>query len=545
MAEQLPRRLDLMPLAAALAAFLIGVASAPFFVNLPDDRLIVARYAAQLRDVGQLVFNRGEPFLLIAAPLPILAQALLGAELLFALSMALGAACLYELAEHVALTSAFRLLAAGIFALAYPLWIGAGSPYPLMTALALLGLLLAQRGRWRWSGAAFALTALCGIEALALVALMALYAAQQDSALRFTLTFAALLSASFLALWLHYSGAPFWEGLLIVQRGAPPSEDLFSAPILALLIAAALPIWWMARREPFVALLGAWIALYSGIWGGIFRLEGGYTYALIVPAAALLASRLCQRAPIMSMFGIGVAVITCIAVLSGALARYEAPVPFPTSPEADSIAVPNKDALFRQAWRLDQQLIALDGTLQPELRRLIERGDLHSALVRYAPDMLNLAFADDDWCYTDAFAALGYVPYQSDRTFQRTADVAPFSGRLYVPDQALSADLHLHTIALAAPRRADQPVVRFRVRWRVAQPASRPIAVEIALGASSRRTEFPAAVFGAGTFDTYHALPIPAELLKGSALLRVRVIVNNGTLGEVLLQSVDLSGVSD
>jgi hypothetical protein len=149
MAEQLPRRLDLMPLAAALAAFLIGVASAPFFVNLPDDRLIVARYAAQLRDVGQLVFNRGEPFLLIAAPLPISAQALLGAELLFALSMALGAACLYELAEYIALTSAFRLLAAGVFALAYPLWIGAGSPYPLMTALALLGLLLAQRGRWR------------------------------------------------------------------------------------------------------------------------------------------------------------------------------------------------------------------------------------------------------------------------------------------------------------------------------------------------------------------------------------------------------------
>jgi hypothetical protein len=34
-------------------------------------------------------------------------------------------------------------------------------------------------------------------------------------------------------------------------------------------------------------------------------------------------------------------------------------------------------------------------------------------------------------------------------------------------------------------------------------------------------------------------------MIEGSALLRVRVIVNNGTLGEVLLQSVDLSGVSD
>jgi len=156
MTEQPSRRLDLVPLdpvplAVALAALLIGMASAPFFVNLPDDRLIIARYAAQLREAGQLVFNRGEPFLLIAAPLPMVAQALLGAELLFSLSMTLGAACLHQLAEHIALTSAFRLLAAGVFALAYPLWSGAGSPYPLMTALSLLGLLLAQRGRWRWS----------------------------------------------------------------------------------------------------------------------------------------------------------------------------------------------------------------------------------------------------------------------------------------------------------------------------------------------------------------------------------------------------------
>ncbi|MBO9309958.1 MAG: hypothetical protein J7551_09255, partial [Chloroflexi bacterium] len=397
----------------------------------------------------------------------------------------------------------------------------------------------------RWSGAVFALTALCGIEALALVGLMALYAAQQGKALRFGLTFAALFGASFLVLWLHYSGAPFWGGLLVFQRSAPPAEDSLSAPVLALLLAASLPIWWMARRESLVALLGAWIALYGGIWGGIFRLEGGYTYAPIVPAAALLASRLCQRAPIMSALGVGAAGIACVAVLSGALARHAAPAPFPTPPEADSIALPSKESLFRQAWRLDQQLIALDGTLQPELRRLIERGDLHSALVRYAPDMLNLAFPDDDWRYTDAFTALGYVPYQSDRTFRRTADVAPFSGRFYAPDQALSADLHLDAIAFAVPRDVDQPVARFRVRWRVAQPAVRPITVEIALGVARQRTEFPAAVFSAGAFDTYHAMPVSAEMLKGSAPLRVRVIVNNGTLGELLLQSVDLSSALD
>jgi MFS family permease len=544
MAERLSRTLDPMLLAAALAAFAIGVTSAPFFVNLPDDRLIIARYAAQLREAGQLVFNRGEPLLLIAAPLPMLAQALLGAELLFALSMALGAACLHQLAAHVALTRAFRLLAAGIFALAYPLWIGAGSPYPLMTALALLGLLLAQQGLWRWSGVAFALTALCGIEALVLVALMALYTAQHGKARRFTLTFAALFGASFVALWLHF-GAPFWEGLLIFQRSAPPSEDLFSAPILALLLAAALPIWWIARREPFVALLGAWIALYGGLWSGVFRLEGGYTYAPIVPAAALLASRLCQRAPIMSALGIGAAVIVCIAALSRAIVPSAAAAPFPTPLDANSVAVPSKDALFRQVWRLDQQLIALDGTLQPELRRLIERGDLHSALVRYAPEMLNLAFVDDDWRYTDAFTALGYAPYRSERTFRRTADIAPFSGRFYAPEQALSADLRLCTIAIAVPYSADRPVVRFHVRWRAERPASRPITVEIALGNLSQHTEFPAAVFSAGEFDTYHALPVPAELLKGSAPLRVRVIVNNGTLGEVLLRSVDLRGVSD
>lgn len=547
MAERPSHLLDPMLFAIALAALLIGVASAPSFVSLPDDRLIIARYAAQLREVGQLVFNRGEPSLLIAAPLPMVAQALLGAELLFALSMALGAACLYQLTAYTALTSAFRLLAAGMFALAYPLWIGAGSPYPPMTALALLGLLLAQQGHWRWSGVAFGLAALCGVEALVLATLMALRATQQGKALRFTLSFAALLGAALAALWLHYLDASALEGLFVFKRSASLAEDLFAAPILILLVAAALPMWWQARREPFIALLGAWIALYGGILGGILRLEGSYTYAPIVPAAAILAARLFQRAPIVSVLGIGVTVIACIAVLSRANAPIEAPERPLASFEMRSVAVPSKDALLRQAWRLDQELITLDGTLQPELRQMIERGDLHSALVRYAPDMLVLAHADDDWRYTDAFAALGYAPHSSEpeRTFQRTTDVAPFSGRFYAPDQALSADLRLRTIALAVPHDADQPVVRLCLRWQVERPASRPIVVEIALGSVAQRTEFAAAIFSAGEFDTYHALSVPAEMLKGSVPLRVRVIVNNGTLGEVSLPSVDLSGVSD
>lgn len=541
MAERPTRRLDLTPLAVALGALMLGIASAGFFVNLPDDRLILARYAAQLRAIGELVFNRGEPVLLLAAPLPILLQALLGPELLFGLSLALGAICLYALGAFAALTQAFRLLAAGIFALAYPLWIGAGTPYPLMTALMLLGLLSAQHRLWRWAGLAFAAAALCGLEALALFALMALYAATQGAAQRFTATFGAALGAAFLALCWHYNfDLRFMEGLLTFRRAAPPAEDLLSLPILALLIAAAAPIWWQARHEPFAALLGAWIGLYLGILGGLFRFEGGYTYAPIVPAAALLAGRLFQRAPIMSVVGVGVTVSACVIALSDSMPARALPQRWPDLPEAQRVAVPRKDALFYQAWRLDQQLIALDGTLQPELRRFLERGDLHSALVLYAPDLLNLAFADDDWRYTDAFAALNYLPYQSERSFRRQSEIAPFSARLYRPDRAFSPDLYLRTIALAVPQSDRMPVLRLCLRWQVERPASRPIAVEIALGASSRRVEFPAAVFAAGSFETYHALAMPAEIAQGSkAALRIRVIVNNGTLGELVLESLE------
>ncbi|MDW8299417.1 MAG: hypothetical protein RML95_08755 [Anaerolineae bacterium] len=544
MAKQSARTFDPIPYAVALAALLIGVASATFFVSLPDDRLIIARYAAQLRETGWLVFNQSEKLLLIPAPLLMIAQAYLGAELTFGLSLALGAACLYELGRFAALTQAFRLLAAGIFALAYPLWIGAGTPYPLMTALALLGLLLVQRGAWRLAGIVFGLAALCSVEALVLVLLMLLYAAQHGKAWRFTQTFGALLGAALIALWLYYGS--FWEGLLTFRRASPPAEDSLSVPLIALLLIAALPTWWRARREPFVALLGAWIALYVGILGGVFRLESGYAYAPIVPAAALLASRLFQRAPIMSVIGVGVTVGACVIALSGSVMAQTSPERIPVPPEARSIAVSSKDMLFRQAWRLDQRLIALDGTLQPNLRRFIERGDLQSALVFYAPDILHLASADDDWRYTDTFEALSYAPYQSEQTFRRQAAIALIGGRGYAANKAFSPDLFLSNVFFGVPdKRADKPVARFELWWEVQRPASRPVTIEIQLGEVSQRTEFPASVFSEGKFKTYHALPVSSELTEDFTTLRVRAGVNNGWLGEVVIERVDLRGVTN
>lgn len=540
------RALDPMPFVVALIALLIGLLAASFFARLPDDRLIIARYAEQFNSTGQLVFNRGENTLLMAAPLPMLAQALIGAEALFALSMALGAACLYNLAGGATLTSASRLLVAGIFALAYPLWVGAGTGYPPMTALALLGLLLAQQGRWRWAGLAFAAAALCGTEVLVLVALMALYAAQQGKAWRFMLAFAAALGAAFVALWVHYGfEARFMEGLLAFRRSAPPTEDALSLPLIGLLLLAALPMWWQARREPFIALLGAWIAFYVGVWGGVFRLEGGFTYALIVPAAALLAGRLFQRAPILSVLGVGMAVGTSVIALSALMAPRALPPLFPVPEGTQSVAVPSKDLLFHQPWRLDQHLIALDGSLQPELRRMLERGDLHSALVRYAPDMLYLAHAEDDWRYTDAFTTLGYTPHQSDRFFQRELPITGFMGRFFSVDQAFSPDLQLRQAELTSELGTGGDLLRVRLRWEVRRPASRPITVQIALGQAAQRTEFAANVFGTGSFDTYHALRLPPDMPDGATTLRVRAIVNGGTLAEVEAARLTVGAMTD
>ncbi len=541
MAEASRRAFDPMPYILALAALLVGLASAPFFVGLPDDRLILARYAAQLREHGALVFNQGEQLLLMPSPLPMVVQAYLGSGLTFALSMALGAACLYALGKALALTGAFRLLAAGLFTLAYPLWIGAGTPYPLMTALALLGLLLAQHEQWRLAGVTMALAALCGVEAFMLAIPMWLYAAGHGKAGRFMQTFGLIFSAALVLLWVYYGS--FWEGLLTFRRAAPPAEDALSLPLIALLLAAAFPVWWGARRQPFVAVLGAWTALYIGVIGGVFRLEGGYIYAPIVPPAVLLASRLFQRAPIMSVLGVGVTVGACAIALSGSLTAQHIPERFPITPEAHSIALPSKDALFHGVWRLDQHLITLDGTLQPTLRRFLERGDRHSALVFYAPDVIHLT--DEDWRYTDAFEVLGYTPDQSERTFRRQADISPFSGRSCAADKAFSPDLHLDIVSLAVPNRADKPVVRFELGWKVRRPASRPIAVEIQLGDVRGSTEFAASVFSQGEFKTYHALAVPPELTDGSAALRIGLIVNNGRLGEAVLQKIDLSSISD
>ncbi len=543
MAEPSARAFDPTPYLVALAALLIGLVGAPFFANLPDDRLILARYAAQLRETGWLVFNQNERLLLMPAPLPMIAQAYLGAELTFALSLALGAACLYALGAAMALTRAFRLLAAGIFALGCPLWVGAGTPYPPMAALALLGLLLAMRSAQRAAGVAFAAAALCGVEALLLVALMILYAAREGKAWRFLQTFAALFGMALLLLWLYYGN--FWEGLLTFRRAAPLPVDSPSLPLLGLLIGAALVPWWQARQQPPVALLGAWIALYLGVLGGVFRLADGFAYAPVLPVAILLASQLFQRTPIASVLGIGVAVGASVIALNSAMTAQPSPSAPPLPSEARSVALPSKDALLLGVWRLDQRLIALDGTLQPVLRRFIERGDLNSALVFYAPDVLGLASAEDDWRYTDAFEALGYAPYQSERTFRREASIAPLRARGYAANKVFSPDLSLNSVFLGVPEGVKMPVARFELRWEVQRPASRPITVEIQLGEVSRRTELPATVFSAGDFKTYHALPVPPAPLQGFTTLRIRVIVNNGTLGEAVIENVDLRGITD
>src|SRR5512135_1372836 len=65
---------------------------------LPDNRLILNAYAAQLRAGHGLVFNPGERVLLSPSPAYMLALALTGPEWLFALALAISAGSLFRIA---------------------------------------------------------------------------------------------------------------------------------------------------------------------------------------------------------------------------------------------------------------------------------------------------------------------------------------------------------------------------------------------------------------------------------------------------------------
>lgn len=284
--DRIPFTFDWALLGIALLAFLIGLVGASTgtlaanHALSSEHRTLVESYVSQLRYGNGLVFNPSEDYLLIAAPLYLVATALIGSDLLFAFSIVIGVVSLWQIClRHAAYETSTAVLVSVGFALSYPLWSGAGTAYPAASALSLLALLLFFEKRWAAAAFALAAAALCAPETLTFGALGAILAAREEVGRRFLLPYLATLGAAFLFLLLYY-GHGLWAGLITLPSEAPSPFDAPSLPFLLIVVVAALPGWWNERKSPETGILGGWIALYLVIVFIWLGQRNGYAYAL-------------------------------------------------------------------------------------------------------------------------------------------------------------------------------------------------------------------------------------------------------------------------
>jgi hypothetical protein len=528
---------------------------------LPDNRLVLNAYAAQLRAGHGLVFNPGERVLLIPSPAYMLALALTGPEWLFALALALGTGCLFRTARRMKLSPAGGLLVAGVYLLTWPLWSGIGTAFPLMTAFCLLALEMALAGRWPIAGLVFALASLCSPEALIPALVILFFAVEQGSGPQYALPLFGALGAALLALVAFY-GPSLWQGLLILKHSAEYWFDVLSWPFLILLLLVAIWVWYRKRTDPVVALCGAWIVLYLFVVGALLRTSAGWQYLPIVGPAALLTGLLFERYPITSLIGVfGVVFVGLIAFAlatensaQGMLASVDV-LPVTLSRQLDEMAhsIPPDQAYSIGVWTkqdgllldrsADHKIIALDGQFQPELKQVLERGDKRSILIRYAPDFLPSAqdSAQAELLNPDLLALLGYQKVGETRFYQRSKPLGQFVSQ--PADVPYGPDIRLTGLAL--DKQTASGLLRVRLDWQLERPASKPVTIELRLTGgtgdiSAARDDVTPGVLLAGASSTYHALRIPTDGTAGQATLQIGLIISNGLVARAPVAQIAL-----
>jgi hypothetical protein len=544
-------RAALLILAFALFFCVLGVAVfGGFLPYSTPERALITGYAENLRAGNGLVFNPGEPVLLRFAPLVMILTALIGEQGVFLLALALGSLSLYRIAlsksaEYHA-SASLALFVAVAYLLIPHLWLGYGTASPLAAGLSLFAFVLAIDSRWRLAAVAAACATLCGLESLIVVVVVLLHAVLNGKGWRYAFGFIAPMAAALAAITLYY-GADWWRGLVtlnLANSAILPSGLL--VPLHIVLLGVASAAWIRYRRNPLVALLGLWAALYALIIGVVLRMSDVWYYAPIAGVGLFLAAlvsldqsldvRLRGAVEGVGLFiWIGTILVTFLSALLINTSRFNPNL----TGDFDTLGMcPSSTAvLLRQ--RLPIPIYALDGGLQPDIKVMSERGDSHSVLVRYAPDAVyaDLSSCADSFSESSAWHILSYraVPFWRDINasdsveavyYRRAYPIGTFADhRANLP---YGLDLRLVGYAIDQTGIASGYPVRVRLDWQIARPASRPITVELRFGGATFRDTFAAGVFRAGTYSTYHAISAPVA--SGDVPISLAVIVNNGTV---------------
>jgi hypothetical protein len=185
----------------------------------------------------------------------------------------------------------------------------------------------------------------------------------------------------------------------------------------------------------------------------------------------------------------------------------------------------------------DQVLISLDGQLQPDLRLMVERGDIRSMQVRYTPEI----YASDR-LKNGSQSRFDLRSYDSVILGECHAEFNKFVNRQV--NAAYGTDIQLVGMALDQSTLTPGQLVRVRLDWKFARPASKPVTIDVWLVSGdyvhARTTdEFAAHVF-ADEWSTYHALTLAKDAWPGPVTVMVGVIVSDGVIARVPVATLDV-----
>ncbi len=525
----------------------------------PDNRQILYWYAAQLRAENGLVFNPGERVLLIAAPAYMLLLALFGslfspsgiarsADWLFIAAQAVGVYSLFRIVWRAGLSDVAAVVVALLYAVAWPLWLGIGTAAPMMVALALLALDIALGSRWIPAGIVLAAAILCSPETIFLALPLLLIAITEGTGRRFTLALLIPLVLAGVGLRLYY-GPSLWDGLLILKPSAAYLDNslpwLLSLPILG--VAA---YGWLRRHTVSMAIvvLGAWAVLHLLIDGVLLRMQAAWQYAPVVAPALVLAGVGLQS---LSLTVRRAGYVLLAALVLASTAGIDGPPPLssaqPLPEDMHSIGVMSTARGLTLRYSPDQVIIAFDGQLQLELKQMIERGDIQSTLIRYAPDLLittDSARIPAKSLSTGGWAYLDYRPIDRPGMYIRYTEVGHFADQpANVP---YGLDVRLVGLALDQASLRPGQLLRVRLDWDLARPASKPITIDLRLESGEfvlahSHDEYAPSIFEAGRWSTYHTLLLSNEAWPGPVTLNVGVIVSDGTIARAPVATLNVT----
>ncbi len=544
---QLNRPLSLIWI-VAIGLLAIVVSAVWFIGSPPDGRQIFGEYANQFRAGHGLVFNPGQPVLLVSAPAYLLLLGVIGtiipfniqdiAWLLHVAALAVSAVSIFRIARRAGLSQVISGLIATLSVLAWPIGSGIETPYPIMAALSLLALDLALGSRWRIAGLVFCLAVLCSPEAIIPAVLIFVFAVNNKAGRHYGLSLIIPLVLALIGLRLYY-GPALWDGLLIFRflpSLNPPILEIASILLLGL----AFWGWYRQRTNPALALCGAWVGLYLVIVGVVLGAPANYHFAPIAGPVTLLAivgAREVRIKPAIAYALVTAVYVVITFILSTTTYDYFGPYSS-TVKDDKSIGVPSLSTALRLRSSADQVFVALNGELQPDVKAMIERSDIQSILVRYAPDVMYVG--ESGKINADTISSFGkQLSYrQTDQPgfYKRSIPIGTFVDQpVNIP---YGPDIWLVGLALDQPSLRLGQLLRVRLDWELPRPADRPVTVDLQLTADNKtlaqaRDEFAPSVFQAGRWSTYHTLTLADNAQPGSLALNVAVIVNDGTIARV------------